>query len=61
MAILKVNCQGCHKNFEVDEDTIDWKVKDNWFSLIDYRVAYCPQCGWKNYIDWIEQFRREEE
>lgn len=61
MAILKVNCQGCRKNFEVDEDTIDWKVKDNWFSLIDCRVAYCPRCGWKNYIDWIEQFRREEE
>ena len=61
MAILKVNCQGCHKTFEVDEDMIDWKVKDNWFSLIDYRVAYCPRCGWKNYIDWIEQFSREEE
>lgn len=40
MAILKVNCQGCRKNFEVDEDTIDWKVKDNWFSLIDYRMVY---------------------
>lgn len=66
MAMLKVNCQGCRKIFEVDEDMIDWKVKDNWFSLIDYRVAYCPRsycprCGWKNYIDWIEQFRREEE
>lgn len=45
MAILKVNCQGCRKIFEVDEDMIDWKVKDNWFSLIDYRVAYCPRCG----------------
>jgi DNA-directed RNA polymerase subunit RPC12/RpoP len=61
MAILKLNCQGCHKRFEVDEDTIDWKVKDNWFSLIHYRVVYCPRCGWKNCIDWIEHFRREEE
>lgn len=61
MAILKVNCQGCRKTFEVDDDMIDWKVKDNWLSLIDYRVACCPRCGWKNYIDWIEQFRREEE
>ena len=43
MAILKVNCQGCRKIFEVDEDMTDWKVKDNWFSLIDYRVAYCPR------------------
>lgn len=51
MAILKVNCQGCRKNFEGDDDMIDWKVKDNWFSLIDYRVVYCPRCGWKNYID----------
>lgn len=42
MAILKLNCSGCHKNFEIDEDKIDWKVTDNWFSRIDYRVAYCP-------------------
>lgn len=61
MAILKVNCQGCHKRFEVDEDKIDWKVKDNWFSRVDYRIVCCPWCGWKNYIDWIEQFRRKEE
>ncbi len=60
MAILKLNCQGCHKRFEVDDDTIDWKVKDNWFSHIDYRVVYCPVCGYGNYIDWIEQFRRED-
>ena len=61
MAILKLNCQGCRRRFEVDEDKIDWKVKDNWFSHIDYRVVYCPVCGYGNYIDWIEQFRREEE
>lgn len=29
MAILKLNCQGCRRRFEVDEDKIDWKVKDN--------------------------------
>lgn len=61
MDILKLNCSGCHKNFEIDEDKIDWKVTDNWFSLIDYRVTDCPRCSWKNYIDWIEQFSREEE
>lgn len=61
MAILKLNCQGCHKRFEVDEDKIDWKVTDNWFSRVDYRIFYCPWCGWKNCIDWIEHFRRKEE
>lgn len=60
MAILKLTCQSCHKRFEVDDDTINWKVMDNWFSRIDYRVVYCPVCGYGNYIDWIEQFRRED-
>lgn len=61
MAILKLNCQGCRKRFEVDDDELVWKVTDNWFSRIDYRVVYCSWCGWKNYIDWIEQFNREED
>lgn len=61
MAILKLICQDCHKHFEVDDDKISWKVKDNWFSKVDYRVVHCPYCGYGNYIDWIEQFRREEE
>lgn len=60
MAILKLNCQGCHERFEVDDERIGWKVTDNWFSRVDYRVVYCPMCGYANYIDWIEQFRKEE-
>lgn len=61
MAILKLNCQGCHKRFDVDDDIIDWKVTDNWFSRVDYRVAYCPYCGYENFIDYIEQFRRKKD
>ena len=58
MAILKLNCQKCHKHFKVDNDKIEWKFNDNWFSCVAYRVVYCPRCGYANYIDWIEQFRR---
>ena len=59
MAILKLNCQGCHRDFDVDDDIIDWKVKDNWFSCIDYCVVQCLACGYDNDIDWIERLRRE--
>lgn len=58
--ILKLLCRGCKSNFEVDDDLINWKTTDNWFSHVDYRVAYCPYCGYENFIDYIEQYRREE-
>lgn len=61
MAILKLNCEGCHERFEADDDKVEWKFNDNWFYTVTYRVVYCPKCGCANYIDWIEEFRREKE